>query len=137
MRRFRLLLVPLVTLVPLAGCGARSADPANRFSGERRAVAETVYRLQDAGKAADARTICTQLFATQLTNELRSAGRDCEKGLTARFKIAADFSLSVESVVVAGDQAVARVRSNDSGKDRFDRLLLRREAGRWRISGFR
>jgi cytochrome P450 len=125
--------VPLVLAALAAGCGA-SASSAGDFEGEEKRVAEVVEKLQSAGETGDAAEICQEVLASDLREEMRAAGANCEQELDKAIEDADDFELEVEDVTVSGDTATAKVRGRDGGEERVRDFEFVREEGGWRAT---
>lgn len=124
----------LIAATTLAACGSSDTDSASKFSGEQKAAAQVLEDLSQAGKDNDAKKICTKLLASTLTKQLKAAGVNCEKQLSDSIKTADNFDLTVKSVKVSGDKAVATVSSRGKSKDETSQVTLVKENGAWRIS---
>jgi hypothetical protein len=125
--------VPLVLAALAAGCGA-SASSAGDFEGEERRVADVVEKLQSAGETGDAAEICDEVLASDLREEMRAAGANCEQELDKAIQDADDFELEVEDVTVSGDTATAKVRGRDGGEERVRNFEFVREGSGWRAT---
>ena len=125
--------VPLVLAALAAGCGA-SASSAGDFEGEERRVADVVEKLQSAGETGDAAEICEEVLASDLREEMRAAGANCEQELDKAIQDADDFELEVEDVTVSGDTATAKVRGRDGGEERVRNFEFVRESSGWRAT---
>jgi hypothetical protein len=115
MRR-TLLLAPLLALVLSACAGTTTTKSASKFKGDQAQVAQLVDDLAKAGSRGDAKSICTNILATQLINELKQAGGDCVTEMDRAIKDASDYDLQVVSVKINGSTATAQVRQGKSGK---------------------
>ncbi len=125
-------LVPilLALLLAAAGCGQTGAS-AGDFSGEERAVADTVQEFQEAAANRDERAICRGL----LTGEVARGLGDCERQIGAVLDDADTYELVVQDVRLEGrDRARARVQSgSDEDSDRVITLVRGGRDG-WRIA---
>jgi hypothetical protein len=128
-----LLAVPLVLAALAAGCGA-SASSAGDFEGEERAVADVVEKLQSAGETGDAAEICDEVLASDLRDEMRAAGANCEQELDKAIQDADDFELEVEDVTITGDTATARVRGRENDEEAVRTFEFAREGSGWRAT---
>jgi hypothetical protein len=135
----RTLTLLVLSAVALGACGQSSKDSAKDFTGQQRAVAQTVEDLQKAGQkrnADGARTICTNLLAPDLVAKIRQASsKACDAVIKDAISDADAFEVQVEKVAINGDQATATVTSQANGqKDRTDTLTLQRVGNAWKIS---
>jgi hypothetical protein len=121
------LLATLLATVP-AACGK---DPADRFSGERRAAALAVDRLGDAARDGDAAEICSHLLAQSVKARL---GLRCPARIAAALRALNDPGLEVVAVRLRGSRAVVTVVAGTADPRRSGDVTLLREAGRWRIA---
>jgi hypothetical protein len=124
----------------LAGCGASSTeDSSGRFKGEQRLVANAIEDLQSAGQRREAAKICNDLLTAELVRAIRVASdkRKCSDAMNRSLRDADTFELTVERVNVAGNRAIAVVRSGSkSDEQRTDTLRLVKvgEPRRWRVA---
>ena len=125
--------VPLVLAALAAGCGA-SASSAGDFEGEERRVADVVEKLQSAGETGDAAEICEEVLASDLREEMRAAGANCEQELDKAIQDADDFELDVRDVTIQGNEATVRVRRGEDGPVATFEFV--RESGQWRATRF-
>ena len=115
----------------LAGCLGADEEP-QAANGAPRAIAEVVERLESETAAGDFAGICRDLFTAAARR--RAGGRDC-----ARLTRSAGAGIerpTIEPVAIelAGKTARVRVRTRATGQAAVtDELLLRREAGEWRV----
>jgi predicted lipid-binding transport protein (Tim44 family) len=130
----RLLPLALVAVLAAAGCGQGSNDSSGDFSGEQKAVAQTVEDLQDAGKKGDSEKICTDLLAPALVRTIRQASGDCAKVVDDALEDADSFDLDVQKVTINGNRATATVKSEAGNKDRTDTIALERDGRNWKIA---
>ena len=109
--------VPVVALL-LSGCGAAADNQESKFTegSDQAQIASLVDKLSTAGAARDADTICTEVLATTLVNELKAAGGNCVSEMDRAIKDASDYDLQVTGVKVTGSTATATVRQGDEGK---------------------
>jgi hypothetical protein len=134
----RTLTLLVLSAVALGACGQSSKDSAKDFTGQQRAVAQTVEDLQKAGQkrnADGAKTICN-LLAPDLVAKIRQASsKACDAVIKDAISDADAFEVQVEKVAINGDQATATVTSQANGqKDRTDTLTLQRVGNAWKIS---
>jgi hypothetical protein len=128
-----LLAVPLVLAALASGCTGDSSS-AGEFEGEEKKVAEVVEDLQSAGEAGDAGTICDEVLARRLREQIQEAGSSCEQEIEKAIKDADDFDLDVEDVTIQGNSATAKVRGQDQGEERVRDFEFVREGSDWRAT---
>jgi hypothetical protein len=126
-----LLCAPALALT-LAACG--EAVSTGGFKGESHNVAQTLSNFQKDATAGDQVKLCQRDLAAKLTSGLKGAG-GCQSKLESQLKQVDALNLTVESIVVKGASAQARVKSTWSGKNRITTLSLVREGARWKIAG--
>lgn len=123
----------LVALV-LAGCGAAPRDSAQQFTGEERAVAAVVERVETAARDDDPAIVCTRLLSTSLLTALSKQGTNCRTGVKEAFRDANPLELTVDAVEIRGSRATTRVNYRSGSKDKTATLDLDREGKTWKIS---
>src|SRR3954470_4440468 len=125
-----------LVLPALAGCGAASSsDSAKDFTGDKKAVAQTLDDFSKAARDNDEKEICTSLLARSLVRRLDATGPRCTGAISDQLDAAGDDKLDVKTIVVSGRTATATVVSKVDGDDRRQTLQLVSEDGRWRLSG--
>jgi hypothetical protein len=155
----RRLLIALLAAA-LAGCGDCRSDPAARdtatpartpeatatatptteaaatSSPEQEAVADALRRYAAAVRAGDARTICRELLAREVTERVERAGGSCERDLMGpRIEEGGPgYAIGVTSIDVQGDRAVAQITAGERDGPRDTRQPLVRERGGWRLA---
>jgi hypothetical protein len=132
MRR-SLAVLPLVLAALASGC-AGNASSAGNFQGEEKQVADVVEKLQSAGETGDAKTICDDLLAKSLSDQIKAAGSTCEQEMDKAIKDADDFDLEVQDVTIDGDKATAKVKGRDRGADRVRTFQFERVGSSWRVT---
>jgi hypothetical protein len=115
MRR-TLLAAPLLALVISACAGPQQSNSSDKFKGDQGQIAQLVDDLAKAGSRGDSKTICSEILATELVDELKRAGGDCVTEMDRAIKDASDYDLQVLSVKINGTTATAQVRQGDKGK---------------------
>jgi len=130
----RALLAFLFVLAALASGCAGSSSSAGDFTGEEKKVAELVEKLQTAGETGDAGTICDEVVAKELRDQIQEAGSTCEQELEKAIKDADDFELDVEDVTIQGNSATAKVKGQDQGEERVRDFEFVREGEDWRAT---
>ncbi|HEX8160194.1 MAG TPA: hypothetical protein VF526_22670 [Solirubrobacteraceae bacterium] len=102
---------------------------------DSQAVHKTLDRFAQATREKDYQTLCDDLFASALTETIRSVGLPCEIALRTGWGSRQNPQLKVIGVEVNGDQALARTRSTAVGESPADETLrLVRENGSWRLA---
>jgi hypothetical protein len=134
----RLPLVACLLVPALAGCGAASTtDNAKDFTGEKKAVAQTLDDFSKAARDSDEKEICTSLLSRARVRQLDASPQRCTGAISDQLDAAGDDKLDVKTIVVSGSNATATVVSKFNGDDRRSTLTLVDEDGRWRLSGVR
>jgi hypothetical protein len=126
----RLAIIPLLLL---AGCGA-STQPSSveNFKGDERAVAQKVEDLQKAGEGRDPETICGEILARSLVQQLEAAGSNCTQEMEKAIEDADDYALDVTDVSISGSSATATVRRGEDGTT--ETMEFTQEGGQWRAT---
>ena len=124
------LILMLLAAALLGACGG-STSSAGEFEGERRDVAEVVENLQDAAEAGEADRICSEIMAREAVERLG----DCKEEVTKAIEDADAFELEVQSVIVSGETATARVKGQEGTRDVVRTFEFVREDGRWKATG--
>ncbi len=115
--------IAAAALLALAGCGGGG--------GAKDDVAQAIHELQSAARAGDVRKICTELFTSRLVAGIAKATRGKSCDVQVRGQLARkDETITVRSVTVTGNSAVAVVREQNRN---VSRLTLVKAGGRWRI----
>ena len=91
-------------------------------------------KLQSAGAKADAKTVCDEVFAKSLRDQVQASGSNCEQEIDKALKDADDFDLEVQAVTINGDQATARVKGRVGDADRVQEFQFEREGSDWRAT---
>jgi hypothetical protein len=119
----------LVLLIVLLG----REDDEDEFGGRAREVVAVMDDFERAAKARDYQRICTELF----TVEAREAagGGDCPALLAQSAQGIREVEVRLESIVVRGDAASARVNARAKGQEpATDTVRFVRREGRFRIA---
>lgn len=152
-------LIALLAAVLLAGCGADggggstssaqtpTATPAKTPTPSPTAtasatpgpaaapVAAALRRYAAAVRRGDARTICRDLLAREVLQRVERAGGSCVENLIEP-RVAEggpSYAISIRSIEVDGDRAVAEITATESDGPRSSTQPLVRERGRWRL----
>jgi hypothetical protein len=123
-----------LVVLAVAGCGAAPRDSAKDFTGDKRAVATVVERLETAARDDKPEVVCKQLLSAKLLEALRKQGTNCLTGVKESFRDADSLDLTVADVVIRGAQATVKVSYRRGSQDRTATLQLDREGGAWKIS---
>jgi hypothetical protein len=129
----RALLAVVFALAALASGCAGNPSSADGFKGEEKKVADLVEKLQRAGETGEAGTICDDVLAKELRDQIQEAGSTCEQEMEKAIADADDFDLDVEDVTISGTTATARVRGLVGAKQSVRDVGLVREGADWRV----
>jgi hypothetical protein len=109
-----------------AGCGSADQVPKVRAA---------LARFATATARKDYRTLCQQVLAPSIVDQLNQLGVGCERALAQGLGNVQAPALTVRSVRVHGDRAEAQVHSSAANQPPSDDTLeLIRVQGSWRIS---
>src|SRR5215218_10416875 len=135
MRTRVLVATSLALAASASGCTASGSnnDSSADFRGAQAQVAGTVEDLESAASNGDEAEICGRLLASRLVDRLSTRGRDCRTTVQDALDDADTSDLTVESVRINGDTAVARVKAETGDRDRIETVALARERNRWKI----
>jgi hypothetical protein len=98
-------------------------------------VRDTLDRYEVATRDKDYQTLCDDLFAADLVERTRNAGVPCEVALRIGLEDRRNPRLTVLTVEVNGDEALARARSSAVDEPTsVDVIRLVREDADWRIA---
>jgi hypothetical protein len=119
-----LLALLAATALLAAGCG--DDDEAD--------VRETLDRYTKAVAAKDYQTICDDLLAEELTENLRSSNYPCETALQRGFGGVERPTIEIRSVKLDGDTATAVARSDAANQEpSVDTIRLVKADGDWKV----
>jgi len=116
----------------LEACGETATT--SNFKGESHSVAQTVSNFQTDATAEDEKKLCDNDLAATLRTKLARVG-GCQTVLKAQLHEIDALGLTIESIVVSGNNALAHVKSTYSGKNRISTFALVKEGAYWKISG--
>jgi hypothetical protein len=122
----------LALTIGLGACGETAST--GNFKGESHNVAQTVSNFQTDATSADEKKLCENDLAATLTTRLRGAG-GCQAVLKNQLREIDALNLTIESIVVKGNSALAHVKSTYGGKSRITTLTVVKEGSHWKISG--
>ena len=124
MRRPALALLAAVAL-GLSACGQSDQEQ----------IRETLERFETAAAEKDYQAICDDVLASSFASRLRGVGLPCEVGLRTSLCEVRNPTLEVNSVQVAGNEALARVNTAAAGQPpSSDTVKLVKEDDDWRIA---
>jgi ketosteroid isomerase-like protein len=107
-----------------AGCGAD--DEAD--------VRETLGRYTKAVAAKDYQTLCDELLAQELIDNLRRVNAPCEIALKSGFRDVERPTITVRSVKIDGDSATAVAQSDAANQEpSVDTIRLVKQDGEWKV----
>jgi ketosteroid isomerase-like protein len=128
-------LVLSLAVVAAVGCGGKAAEqPAAKtpaMSPDERAIRQTLSRYVDAVRANDVHATC-ELTAQEVLDKLKALGGTCEEAFASQVaKGGPHYSITITSVTIKGDRAMARGNAVEGGKPRDGGSPMVREHGRW------
>jgi hypothetical protein len=98
-------------------------------------VRDTLDRYAEASREKDYQTLCDDLYASALVEQVRNGGLPCEVALRTGLEGRRNLALKVLAVEVDGDEASARVRTTASGEPAsVDVVRLIQDDGAWRVA---
>jgi len=102
---------------------------------EEKQVRETLDRYAVASRDKDYQTLCDDLLASELVEQIRSAGLPCEVALKTGLENRRNPTLKVLAVEVNGDQALARTRTSAVDEPTsVDTIRLVHQDAQWRVA---
>jgi hypothetical protein len=120
-----------VLLAPM-GCSFGADEEPKPASGEPKAIAATVERLERAIARQDYDTVCNELFTAGARK--RAGGAECAAQLGSAAEDVERPTIEIRKIDVEGEQATVRVATHADGQARLtDTLELRRVGGRWLV----
>jgi hypothetical protein len=126
-RRTPALLTAVIATAGLAGCGGATDQTAQ--------VRATVVAYGNAVAAKDYSTICRKLFAPNLLADLSSRVLPCKTALSRAFGGVLKPTLTVGTVKVTGQSALASVHTTAANQSPDDTTIGLVEVGKtWRIA---
>ena len=101
---------------------------------DEREVRDTLERYAQAVERKDYQTLCDDLLAERLIDNLRQVNAPCETALQQGLRDVEKPTIVVESVKVDGDTASAVARTDAANQEPSkDTIRLAKEDGEWRI----
>jgi hypothetical protein len=127
-----LICVPLLAL-GVGACG--NAVSTSGFTGEQRAIAQTIANLQSDATAGEQKKICANDLSSAVVARL-GGSKGCEQAIKNQLAEIDSLEVKVQSVTLGGGAtATARVKSTFGGKSRSRNISLVKERGKWKVSG--
>jgi hypothetical protein len=131
-RPVALLCAPLLAF-GVSACASTTAS--NSFKGEQHTVAQVISNLQSDVIASDGKKICANDLASTVVRRLGTV-KGCEAAIKNQLTEVDTPEVEIQSIQLNGTSASARVRSTYAGKKRIGTILLVKENGKWKVSGF-
>ena len=101
---------------------------------QEKEVRAALKRYATASSDKDYQTLCDDLLAAQLVDQIRSAGLPCEVALRTGLEDRRNMTLKVLKVQAASDEAAAEIRTTATDEPTsVDTIRLVRQDGAWRI----
>jgi ketosteroid isomerase-like protein len=131
------ILCVLVLAALVAACGGEEPGkpterPAATVGGDEGAVRSALAAYQAAVRASDTKAICDRLLSTSVTKAVEAGGLSCEEFVGDQVaKGGPRYTVTVRSVAVTGDRAVADIHAVERDDSRDTKQPLAREGGRW------
>ena len=120
----RLLAAVLAAAALLSACG----------EDDESAVRETLERYAKAVESKDYQTICDELLAQDLLENLRRVQAPCETAIQGGLRDVDRPTITIRSVKVDGDTASAVARSDAANQEPSDDTIrLVKEDGAWKV----
>jgi hypothetical protein len=117
---FAVLVILVITLKP-------GPDPGKEVRAALKLYAQ-------ASRDKDYQTLCDDLLASQLVDQIRSAGLPCEVALRTGLEDRRNMTLEVLKVQASGDEAAAEIRTTATDEPTsVDTIRLVRQDDAWRI----
>ena len=116
-----------------AGCGDDDDvnNNADNYDGTEAEVANVVDDFANAGRDGDGTTICEDIFATQLADNIeRESGQSCPTEVEDNLP-EDDYELEIDTLAVDGDAATVAVTDQD---DNSSVLHIEKVDDAWRIA---
>jgi hypothetical protein len=116
----------IAAAIAAAGCGG---------SDQTAQVRATLARFVRATSRQDYKTLCEQILAPSLVQNVEQIGLPCEIALSRGFGQVSQPTLVVRSVSISGDRARATVHTTAANQAPLDGTVnLTRIGGRWRVA---
>ena len=119
-----MLAVLLVAAAALAGCG----------TDDESAVRDTLESYTESIAAKDYQTLCDELLAQDLIDNLKRLNAPCETALQRALRDVERPTIAIRSVKIDGDSATAVARSDAANQEpSVDTIGLVKEDGEWKV----
>jgi hypothetical protein len=131
-----LIVVSACLAVTLGGCSlapSSSSSSSAGYTGAKALVATTLNLLASDSSSTNGLDICEHVLGSELRAALKKSG-SCQTDLDNQLKTIDDFTLTIESIKVAGKTATARVQTKVNGQKTISTVSLADEKAGWRIS---
>jgi hypothetical protein len=123
-------------LLAAGASGCAKAVSTSGFKGEQHEVAQTIANLQSDVTSGDEQKICANDLAQAIVSRLNAAPGGCKQAIKDQLAELDSYEVTVESVRLgSANTANATVKSVVSGKKATSALELRKEGGKWKVSG--
>jgi hypothetical protein len=121
--------------VTLGGCSLSPTSSSNTagYTGTKALVASTLNLLASDANSSNGLDICEHVLASALRSTLNKSG-SCQTSIDNQLKTIDDFTLTVESIKLAGSSASARVQTEYNGSKVISTVTLAHEKAGWRIN---
>jgi hypothetical protein len=134
--RSRALIIASACLaVTLGGCSLApsSSSSSAGYTGTKALVATTLNLLASDSSSSNGLDMCEHVLGSALRTALNKSG-SCQTDVDNQLKTIDDFTLTIESIKVAGKTATARVQTKVNGQKTISTVSLADEKAGWRIS---
>jgi copper chaperone CopZ len=134
--RSRALIIASACLaVTLGGCSLApsSSSSSAGYTGTKALVATTLNLLASDSSSSNGLDMCEHVLGSALRTALNKSG-SCQTDVENQLKTIDDFTLTIESIKVAGKTATARVQTKVNGQKTISTVSLADEKAGWRIS---
>jgi hypothetical protein len=119
----------------LAACGGSTERKPPTPAQDRAAVRGALVKLEAATATHDYATMCNQVLARALVQRVASAGLPCESALKLGLHAVQQPHLTVASIKVTGNRALAQVYTGARDQKASDDVVqLVRERAGWRVA---
>jgi hypothetical protein len=121
--------------VALGGCSLTPTSSKNTsgFTGAKALIAAKVNLLASDASSNNGTDLCKNVLAPAVRSDLNSIG-NCATIIENQLKTIDDFTVTVKTISVNGDNATARVQSSLNGTKVISPVSLRKASKGWRIT---
>ena len=124
----------LAMITGLAACGGGGHTRPSPVQ-DRAAVRGTLMKMERATETHDYAVMCNQVLARALVQRVASVGLPCETALRLGLRGVRQPHLTVSTIKVNGDRALAQVFSGAKNQEPSNDVVeLVRERGAWRVA---